>query len=113
MRAAWAKRFSVLLSPTGIAVCVEWPSLKSVKTGGPPWALPPKVYLSHLSRPGQELPYDFDDLLEHMLGPESKDGLECVWRVQPKRTHAAGIDGNGRVTDWLSLWRHKTAAELV
>ncbi|KAI9740845.1 MAG: hypothetical protein M1818_004450 [Claussenomyces sp. TS43310] len=110
MRAAWSKRYSELLEPTGRVICLEWPSVKPAKTGGPPWSLPPKVYLSHLPRPGQELPYDEDDLLENELGPEPDDGLECIWRIQPTKTHAAGVGKDGKVTDWLSIWRHKVVA---
>jgi hypothetical protein len=111
MRAAWSKRMTELLAPQGRLVCVEFPTYKPPSTGGPPWALPPKVYLSHLSRPGEELPYDEDQgLLESKLGEPSKTGLKRVAHFQPKRTHSIGYNEQGEVTDWVSIWAHPDAA---
>jgi hypothetical protein len=108
MRPAWAKRFVELLSPEGSVVCVEFPTYKPHSTGGPPWALPPKVYLAHLSRPGEDLPYGEGDegLLEAEMGEPSKTGLQRKLHFQPKRTHEIGYSAEGKVTDWVSIWCH-------
>lgn len=107
MRPAWSKRFNELLSPTGRVVCVEFPTYKPPSTGGPPWALPPKVYLAHLPRPGQELLYDEDgNLQENKLGEPSNDGLKRMAHFQPKWTHEIGYNEAGEVTDWVSVWAH-------
>lgn len=99
-----------LLSPTGVLVCVEWPSTKDPKAGGPPWPLSPCVYTAHLPRPGQKLAYSEDDvLLEEKLGAEAKDGLRRVAHFHPKKTHDAGIT-NGSVTDYVGVWKHKSVA---
>ncbi|KAH7356592.1 thiol methyltransferase-like protein [Rhexocercosporidium sp. MPI-PUGE-AT-0058] len=107
MRPAWSERFVDLLAPEGRVVCVEFPTYKPPSTGGPPFALPPKVYLAHLTRPGEELPYAEDgELLESKLGEPSKSGLVRVAHFQPERTHQIGYDADGKVTDWVSVWRH-------
>ena len=108
MRPAWSKRFVELLAPEGRVVCVEFPTYKPPSTGGPPWALPPKVYLAHLSRPGHKLPYGEDgELQESKLGEPSRIGLQRVEHFQPKRTHQIGYDAQGKVTDWVSFWGHQ------
>ncbi|CAL3967215.1 unnamed protein product [Diplocarpon coronariae] len=107
MRPAWSKRFVELLAPEGIVVCVEFPTYKPPSSGGPPWALPPQVYLAHLSRPGEQVPYAEDGgLLESKLGEPSKTGLVRAAHFQPKRTHQIGYNVEGKVTDWVSIWTH-------
>ncbi|KAK0107046.1 hypothetical protein ONS95_003757 [Cadophora gregata] len=107
MRPAWSKRFVDLLAPEGRLVCVEFPTYKPPSTGGPPWALPPKVYLAHLMRPGEELPYAEDgELLESKLGESNKSGLVRIAHFQPERTHQIGYNAEGKVTDWVSVWAH-------
>lgn len=110
LRPAWSGRLAQLLSLTGVLVCVEWPSTKDPKAGGPPWPLPSYIYTAHLPRPGQELAYSTDDvLLEEKLGPEAKDGLQRVAHFHPKKTHSAGIT-NGTVIDYVGVWKHKPVA---
>jgi hypothetical protein len=107
MRPAWSKRFVELLAAEGRVVCVEFPTYKPPSSGGPPWALPPKIYLAHLTRPGEELPYGEDgELLESRLGEPSKTGLQRLKHFQPKRTHQIGYNSEGKVTDWVSIWSH-------
>lgn len=91
-------------------VCLEFPTYKPPSTGGPPWALPPKIYMAHLSRPGRELPYAEDgELLESELGEPSKDGLHRLVHFQPKRTHQIGYSEDGKVTDWISVWASRSS----
>lgn len=107
LRPAWSLRHCQLLSktPPGSLICVEFPTAKSPATGGPPYGLPPKVYLGHLSRPGEQLPYDEDDnLLEDEIKGPSSTGLERVAHWQPERTHEIG-----KGSDWVSIWKHKMA----
>ncbi|KUJ11960.1 S-adenosyl-L-methionine-dependent methyltransferase [Mollisia scopiformis] len=107
MRPAWSKRFNELLAPEGRVICLEFPTYKPASTGGPPWALPPKVYLAHLPRPGEDLTYGEDgELLEEKLGPPSKSGLVRIAHFQPERTHEIGYNAEGKVTDWISVWAH-------
>ena len=87
-------------------ICLEFPSTKAISSGGPPYALPPKVYEGHLPRPGQELPYNEGDLLQDKLGPEAKEGLKRLDHIKPKRTHEAGMK-DGKVEDWISVWGNK------
>lgn len=107
MRPAWSKRYNELLAPGGRLICLEFPTYKEPSTGGPPWALPPKIYMAHLPRPGEELPYEEDgDLLEEKLGPPNAKGLVRIAHFQPKETHKIGYDENGKMTDWMSVWAH-------
>ena len=113
MRPAWSKRFVELLAPEGTVVCIEFPTYKPPSTGGPPWALPPKIYMAHLPRPGQELPYAEDGVLEEeKLGEPSESGLKRIEHFQPKRTHQIGYNAEGKVTDWISIWIHPSSATL-
>ncbi|PBP17545.1 OTU-like cysteine protease [Diplocarpon rosae] len=106
-RPAWSGRIVELLAPEGRLVCIEFPTYKPPSTGGPPWALPPHVYLAHLSRPGEQVPYAEDGVLdESKLGEASKTGLVRAEHFQPKRTHQIGYDVEGKVTDWVSIWMH-------
>ena len=112
MRPAWSKRIVELLAPQGRIVCVEFPTYKPPSTGGPPWALPPKIYMAHLKRPGKDLPYAADgELEESKLGEESKDGLVRLDHFQPERTHEIGYGADGKVTDWVSIWGHRSSRE--
>ena len=86
-------------------MCLEFPTYKPPSTGGPPWALPPKIYMAHLPRPGEELPYGEDgSLLEEKLGPPSKNGLQCIEHFKPKRTHEIGYDAQGEIMDRIGIW---------
>ncbi|KAH0542311.1 hypothetical protein FGG08_003248 [Glutinoglossum americanum] len=104
-RPAWSLRYSQLLSSStsGCLICIEYPTYKDPATRGPPFGLPPKVYLGHLSHPGEELPYDEEgSLLENQIvGTGSTASLERIAHWQPERTHEIG-----KGTDWVSVWRH-------
>jgi hypothetical protein len=107
LRPAWSKRYSELLSAGGRLVCLEFPTYKEPSTGGPPWALPPKIYLAHLPRPGDELPYGDDgSLLEDKLEAPSGKGLQRIEHFTPKRTHGIGYNAQGEVTDRVGVWAH-------
>ena len=109
LRPAWALRYTQLLEPkSGRLLCAEWPTYKKPKDGGPPWALPPKVYTAHLPRPGEIIPYDDEgNVLEEKLGSEREDGLEREAHWVPERTHAPGIQ-DGINTDFIGVWKHKS-----
>ena len=91
-----------LLSLTGNLVCLEFPATKDPLAGGPPFALPPDVYVGHLGRPGKEFEYDEKGHIkldrDNLIKP---GGLERIAHWQPERTHQAGKD-----TDRMSIWRH-------
>lgn len=105
LRPMWALRVFQLLAgpPSGNLICIEFPTYKDPKTGGPPYALPPKVYVEHLSHPGTDIPYDEGGhVKEGTLGEPSDEGLERIAHWQPERTHAIG-----KGTDWVGIWRHR------
>src|SRR5277367_3202331 len=100
-RPAWAQRMVDLLSPNGRLVCLEFPTYKAPKTGGPPFGLQELVYTTHLGKPGDMVAYDDDGFVVPGQPPSGK-GLVRLERFQPERTHPVG-EGS----DWISVWGHK------
>lgn len=101
MRPAWAKQMRSLLSPNGHLICVEFPTYKDPASGGPPWALPPDVYVAHLGHPGEDIPYDESGKVKiDESKPVSSGGFTRAAHWQPERTHEVG-----KGTDWVSIWR--------
>lgn len=97
---------SQLLSPTGVLICLEFPTYKNPKAGGPPWALPSSVHVELLKRPGEEIQYDEEGKVVVTERPESETALVRIAHWKPERTHKVGII-DGEVTDRVSVWRHK------
>lgn len=94
-----------LLAPGGALVCLEFPTYKPPKSGGPPYSLPPTVHEELLKRPGEEISYDEDEKVRSTDRPESDKALRRVAHWKPKRTHEVAII-NGEIKDWVSVW-HK------
>jgi len=101
-RPSWAAQMVRLLSPNGRLICLEFPSYKDPKTGGPPFGVREAVYVEHLKRPGQDVEYDDDGFVvsSDKVGPNSLIRIE---RYMPERTHAIG-----KGTDWISIWTHSS-----
>ncbi|KAI9831687.1 MAG: hypothetical protein M1819_004753 [Sarea resinae] len=126
LRPAWSARYHALLThrPWARLICLEFPTYKPASTGGPPWGLPPSVYVAHLTRPGEEVSvssegdggvvsaaaeerHEEDEKKEQKQEQKQEDGdLEReVWHLtrlahfQPPRTHDIG-----RGTDWVGIW---------
>ncbi|KAL9086638.1 MAG: hypothetical protein Q9159_004047 [Coniocarpon cinnabarinum] len=100
-RPAWASRMSKLLKSGGRLVCLEFPTYKEPESGGPPFALPPEVYVAHLSNPGEQIPYRSglpERSESHKL---NKDSLRRIAHWRAKRTHEIG-----QGTDNVSIWEH-------
>jgi hypothetical protein len=95
-----------LLSPTGVLICLEFPTHKPPKSGGPPWALPSDVYVELFKRPGEEIQYDEDMKVVKQEREESDTALQRIAYWTPERTHAVGVI-KGIVKDRVSVWRHK------
>ncbi|PQE19474.1 thiol methyltransferase protein [Rutstroemia sp. NJR-2017a WRK4] len=108
LRPAWSKRYNELLSPEGRLVCLEFPTTRPPSTGGPPWAMPPRIYEGHLPRPGEVLPYTKEgcELEVEKLGPPHENGLKRIAHFQPRRTTKNGYDDEGKLTDWVGVWSH-------
>jgi len=111
-----------LLSPNGHLICVEFPHTKPETSGGPPWALPSKVHMAHLRRPGQNLEYAYDKdavkdavareerwvLVEEKLKADDGTGLFRVDHFSPERTHDIGYSQAGVVEDKIGIWGHQS-----
>ena len=95
---------SQLLAPSpAILICLEFPTYKDPATGGPPFALPSAVYWQHLSRPGEDVPYDEKGyVVEQALSGTNEQALVRIAHWKPERTHKIG-EG----TDYISIWRHR------
>ena len=98
MRPAWAKQMRNLLKRTGFLICLEFPTAK--EGTGPPWPMPPEVYVGHLEHPGEEIPYDQNGKIKLEQRPRSPGGFTRIAHWQPERTHEIG-----KGTDWVSVWR--------
>ncbi|KAK1987125.1 thiopurine S-methyltransferase [Colletotrichum cereale] len=111
-RPLWAARMTTLLGPAGRLVCLEFPSGKPLSLPGPPWGLTPEVYLALLSRPGEPLEFSSStragDAADVVVVPPFRqgDGLRRLELVKPTRTHAAGMNEDGTVRDWIHVWSH-------
>lgn len=93
---------SRILAEDGALICLEFPSKKDPKLAGPPWALPPEVYLAHLSHPGEDISYGEDGYVKDVSDQSRSPGaLERFAHFQPTRTHEIG-----QGQDWISVWRH-------
>lgn len=103
IRPEWALRMSTLLAPDGHLICLEFPLYKEPSTGGPPHGLREEVYVEHLKRPGDNIPYDKDGFVvpEAAASPNSH-ALTRLARWKPERTHKIG-EG----TDHMSIWTHR------
>ena len=112
---------SDLLSPDGgRLVCLEWPLGKDPAAGGPPWAVTEHVYVAHLRNPGVTVPYDATGQVVRPPRAQATEAsttsgtigfgggvpLERLERFRPSRTHKAGCDSEGNVTDYISVWAH-------
>ena len=99
MRPAWSKQMRNLVNFTGSLICIEFPTYKEPGSG-PPWALPPEVYVGHLEHPGEQIPYDQDGRIVIEQRPTSTGGFTRIAHWQPERTHEIG-----KGTDWVSVWQ--------
>jgi len=100
---------SELLNPDGgRLICLEWPLGKDFSSGGPPWGLVPEAYAAHLSRPGEELEYNENGLVLQSIPttPAPRGALRQLARIKPARTHQSGVDEDGNVFDFISVWGH-------
>jgi hypothetical protein len=97
---------SELLAPSGVLICLEFPTHKPPKSGGPPWALPSVVYAQLFKRPGEEIKYDDELNVVEDGREESEKALVRIAYWKPERTHQVGII-NGDVKDRVSVWKHK------
>ncbi|KAI8716745.1 Thiopurine S-methyltransferase [Fusarium sp. LHS14.1] len=102
-RPAWSLRYSQLASQTNDTrlICVEFPTYKEYSSGGPPFGVPPPVYVGHLGQPGVQLPYTTEGIPATEGAPKSDaEGFERIAHWQPSVTHEAG-----KGTDWVSIWK--------
>ena len=85
---------SQLLSNDGRLVCLEWPLGKPPSENGPPWGVTAEAYELHLSHPVGETEAPGNALIR-------------LNRIKPDRTHKAGINDEGQIFDFISVWAHK------
>ncbi|KAF3038563.1 hypothetical protein E8E11_005591 [Didymella keratinophila] len=105
LRPQWAKRISALLAPSGVLICLEFPTHKPASSGGPPWSLPPTVHSELLKRPGEEISYDEAGVVVATDRGPGEGALKRVAHYVPSRTHDVGVI-KGVVRDCVSVWRH-------
>lgn len=98
-----------LLAPTGVLICLEFPTHKPPSSGGPPYSLPSLVHEELLKRPGDDIPYDEAGKVTKTDRDENERALTKIAHWTPERTIKAGIV-NGVVTDRVSVWKHKSSS---
>ncbi|GAB0137936.1 hypothetical protein EsDP_00006187 [Epichloe bromicola] len=104
-RPQWARRMTQLVHPSGHLICLEFPSGKPLSDGGPPWGLTPEVYEALLGAPGSPVAYDSDGgVVEAMPAKPDPNAMHRLSIVKPARTHKAGMDEDGTVRDFISVW---------
>ena len=107
MRPRWAERMVALLAPKGRLVCLEFPSGKPLRDDGPPWGLNPEVYEALLAAPGEPIHYDRsgDGSVVSIPSPKPRDdAIHRLSLIKPARTHPAGMEEDGSVRDFISVW---------
>lgn len=97
---------SQLLAPNGQLICLEFPSGKPLSLQGPPWGVWPEVYEALLANPGEPVEYTDDGNVKSSTSPKQPhpDALHRVCLVKPPRTHKAGLNEDGTVRDFISVW---------
>ncbi|EUC44824.1 hypothetical protein COCMIDRAFT_97145 [Bipolaris oryzae ATCC 44560] len=114
LRPKWASRMTELLRQSssnntgtgGVLICLEFPTHKPVKSGGPPWSLPPLVHTELLKQPGRGILYDDQGVVTKTEREETDNALVKIAHFTPRRTHEIGVI-QGLVRDCVSMWRHK------
>lgn len=107
LRPQWAVRISSLLAPKARLICLEFPSYKPLRDPGPPWGVNPEVYEALLAAPGEPVHYDGkgDGTVVSIPSPKPRDdAVHRLCLVKPPRTHKAGMDEDGSVKDFVSVW---------
>lgn len=112
MRPAWSARISSLLAPrTGRLICLEFPSGKPLSEKGPPWGVTPELYEALLGHPGETVEYATaeDGSVSVVVPPATalpagRVEVQRLALVKPTRTHQAGMDPDGSVRDFISIW---------
>lgn len=102
LRPRWAKRMSELLAPQGKLICAEYPLGKPPKSGGPPHGLQRELYDQLFVRPGQEVKYDSDGIIDPDKSVEKSDtALVKVDEWVPTKYFETM---QGKI--WMSIWAH-------
>jgi len=107
LRPRWAQRITELVHHKGRLVCLEFPSGKALRDGGPPWGVNPEVYEALLGAPGEPIAYDDkgDGSVVSIPSPKPRDyALHRLSIIKPPRTHKAGTGDDGSIKDFISVW---------
>jgi hypothetical protein len=101
MRKDWARRMSELLAPSGVLVCLEFPSYKDLKLPGPPWGLREGIYWNLLVAGGDGV-IDSEEAAEAATQTNTGGAFRRLAYIQPERSHEIS-----KGTDMLSIWALK------
>lgn len=107
-------------------MCLEFPTGRDLKEGGPPYSAAFWFYQLHLTHPGNEkvIKYEVKKDFKHPktggdlsfvqkgyysintdAGNPYGDGLTMLARFKPKKTHEQGQSEDGKFgRDWISVW---------
>lgn len=94
-----------LLSHNGRLVCLEYPTGKPLSEPGPPWGVSPELYEALLSSPGEPISIDEDgSVVDTATSKPAAEALHRLSLSKPLRTHQAGMNPDGTVRDFISVW---------
>lgn len=99
LRKDWARRMSELLSPSGVLVCLEFPTYKDLKHPGPPWGVREGVYWDLLAAGGGGI-FENEQEAQKATKTTKMGAFERIAYIKPPRTFEIA-----KGTDMLSLWR--------
>lgn len=107
----------LLSRPDGRLVCLEFPTGRQLKEGGPPYSAAFWFYQLHLTHPGNEevIKYQAKNnssstglqkyRINMKAGNPCGGGLTMLARFKPNKTHEAGQSEDGKFgRDWVSVW---------
>ncbi|KAK4120719.1 thiopurine S-methyltransferase family protein [Parathielavia appendiculata] len=98
MRQDWAQRMSELISPSGVLVCLEFPSYKDLKLPGPPWGLREGIYWDLLVAGGNGI-FDDEETAKTATQAASGGAFKRLQYIKPPRSYKVA-----KGTDMLSIW---------
>ncbi|KAK4101295.1 S-adenosyl-L-methionine-dependent methyltransferase [Parathielavia hyrcaniae] len=97
-RQDWARRMRELIAPSGVLVCLEFPTYKGLEHPGPPWGLREGIYWDLLAAGGKGM-FDDEESVRAATQATSGGAFTRLRYIKPPRSYEVA---NG--TDMLSIW---------
>jgi hypothetical protein len=89
---------SELLAPSGVLVCLEFPSYKDLRLPGPPWGLREGIYWNLLVAGGNGMIED-EETAKSATQVTAGGAFKRLQYIKPERSYEVA-----KGTDMLSIW---------